>query len=394
MSDSSFKVEESFKKPIDAVMPIVYGMLNMQFSNIPCAIPGLFGDAGIGKTAQIEKMCTDNNWNLLNVHYGLKPLEEISGLPDFGETVSVKGNNIKKTNWTLPDILSDAYELCKNGKPLVIFLDDFHTASPGNMALGYEMFTSKKLRGYPFPDQTAFILAANVSGKKSLANPIPSPIINRLAKFDVSINFETWKKQFAIPNNVNKKIIHFLSNPKYAIYFQTEEIVNAPWCSARSWTNFSTLLNVMEQFMSNYIDTIDPYYLAKSFIDEEAALVFAKYYVLYNQINVIDIFKNNMAIVIPEKMNEKYVFILACVDEFINLYSKNENPEKILNVITDIIIKMAETNSELSIVGLKEILTSQQSLKLKNIFSEIKKIMMAKNAQISQMLFNDIMKLI
>ena len=58
------------------------------------------------------------------------------------------------------------------------------------------------------------------SGKKSLANPIPSPIINRLAKFNVTVNFDTWKKQFAIPNNVNKKIIHFLSNPKYAKYFK------------------------------------------------------------------------------------------------------------------------------------------------------------------------------
>lgn len=385
---------KDIKQSIDKVIPIIHGMLNMQFANIPCAIPGLFGDAGIGKTAQIEKMCIDNDWNLLNVHYGLKPLEEISGLPDFGETVTIKGNNIKKTNWTLPDILSDAYELVKNEKPLVIFLDDFHTASPGNMALGYEMFTSKKLRGYPFPEQTAFILAANVSGKKSLANPIPSPIINRLAKFDVSVNFEYWKKQFAIPNNVNKKIIHFLSNPKYSNYFQTEEIVNNPWCSARSWTNFSTLLNAIEQYMPNYIDTIDPYYLAKSFLDDEAALVFSKYYVLYDQINVIDIFKNEAPIIIPEKINEKYVFILACVDEFINLYAKEKNIEKITNIICEIIIQMAKTNTELSIVGLKEIMISQQSLKLKNMFSEIKKLLLTKNAEIGQKLFNDILKLV
>ena len=55
---------------------------------------------------------------------------------------------------------------------------------------------------------------------------------------------------------------------------------------------------------------------------------------------------------------------------------------------------MAKTNTELSIVGLKEIMISQQSLKLKNMFSEIKKLLLTKNAEIGQKLFNDILKLV
>ena len=106
------------------------------------------------------------------------------------------------------------------------------------------------------------------------------------------------------------------------------------------------------------------------------------------------IFKNNEPIIIPEKINEKYVFILACIDEFISLYSKNKDQENLINIITSIIIEMAKTNSELSIVGLKEMLLAQQTLKLKNIFSEVKKTMMVKNAEIGQMLFIDIMKLV
>lgn len=353
----------SSSKPIHKVIPIIQGMIVMQFQNMG-AIPGLFGDAGIGKTANIEKLCSEQNWNLLNIHYGLKPLEEISGLPDFGTTVKIGETNIKKTHWTLPDILGDAYELASNGLPLVIFLDDFHTASPGNMALGYEMFTSKKLRGYPFPEKTAFILAANTSGTKSLANVIPSPIINRIAKFEVTIDFNYWKENYAIPNKINSKILAFLTNEKYNRYFQTEEIVNEPWCSARSWTNFSILFSALETYNKEYLNSIDPYYIAKAFLDEEVALVFARYYYLFNEIDFKRIFEDEQ-INIPEKLESQLVLIFGAIEYLIQ--HKNYNND--IKILSKLILEIGTENPEIAISGLKEIALIQKSMKMKtNIY--------------------------
>lgn len=385
------------QKPLHLIIPIISAMCGMQFNNQNVAIPGLFGDAGIGKTANILKMCQDNNWNLLNIHYGLKPLEEISGLPDFGQIENINGINIKRTNWTLPDILGDTYELAKNGKPTIIFLDDFHTASPGNMALGYEMFTSKKLRGYPFPQNSAFILAANISGSKSLANPIPSPIINRIAQFKVTVDFDNWKMNFAIPNNINRKILAFLSNPKYKNYFQTEEIVNKPWCSARSWTNFSTLLNAIEVYQKNILNNIDLFYIASSFIDEQAALNFSKYYIFFSEINTIEIFNGTEEFIVPDDPQKKFVTILANIDEFINRYTNNtkENEKmKYLHILSNIFIEIAKTSSEISVMGLKEILLLENSLKLKGLYTKFEKSLMTLNPTIAKQLFNKVMDII
>lgn len=394
---SVYNANETTNKPLHLVMPIVKGMVTMNFVNNG-AIPGLFGDAGIGKTANIKQMCVENDWNLLDIHYGLKPLEEISGLPDFGTTVDMNGVNIKKTHWTLPDIVGDAYELSKNGKPTVIFLDDFHTASPGNMALGYEMFTSKKLRGYSFPQNTAFILAANVSGAKSLANPIPAPIMNRIAKFNVTVDFNQWKVGFAIPNKINNKILAFLSNPKYQKYFQTEEIVNQPWSSARAWTNFSSLLNPMEQYNADYLKVIDPYYLAKSFIDDESALNFSKYYVLFGEINTKEIFNGTEKIIIPDDMQKRFIFILACIDEFISRYTNpNITPDikvALIHIMCNIILEIAKVNSEIAVVGLKEILLLQKGLKLKGLYNTFEKQLNVLNSEITARILNDVTELV
>ena len=367
MSDV-INAESVSNKFLHEVMPVIKAMINLQFTGPNNAIPGLFGDAGIGKTANIRQMCIESNWNLLDVHYGLKPLEEISGLPDFGEVTNINGVDIKRTHWTLPDILGDAYELSKNGKPTVIFLDDFHTASPGNMALGYEMFTSKKLRGYPFPAKSAFVLAANVSGAKSLANPIPAPIMNRIARFNIGVSFESWKKNFAIANGINSKILAFLSNPKYTKYFQTTEVVNKPWSSARAWTNFSTILNCIEKYQPNLLDTVDPYYLASAYIDTEAALNFSKYYILFGDINTAAIFRGEIPINIPSDLQKKYVYLLACLDEFVNQFTKATDPNdqsKLSGILAAIIINIAETNSEIAVVGLKELILIQNTLKIK-----------------------------
>ena len=385
--------DSTYIKPLHLVMPLVEAMINMQFGSIDSAIPGLFGDAGIGKTANER-----TGWNLLDIHYGLKPLEEISGLPDFGKTVLVNNEEIKRTNWTLPDILGDAYKLAENGRPVIIFLDDFHTASPGNMALGYEMFTEKKLRGYPFPPNTAFILAANVSGSKSLANPIPSPIINRIAQFNVSVDFESWKFNFAIQNKINKKILAFLSNPKYQQYFQSEEIVNKPWSSARSWTNFSTLLNATEQYAPQLLETLDIYYLASSFIDNEAALNFSKFYALFKEIDTVAIFNKESEFVLPTDIQKRFVAILACIDEFINLYTKSNvdftQQIDLINILSDIFIKTAEHNKELAVMGLKEILFLEKSLKLKGLYMKIEKTIFTLNSSLAKSICDDIVNLV
>ena len=92
-----------------------------------------------------------------------------------------------------------------------------------------------------------------------------------------------------IINKINSKILAFLSNPKYKKFFQTTEIVNKPWGSARAWTNLSAIFNPIEQYSPQTLNTLGVNYIASSFVDQEAALNFAKYYILFGEINTKDL---------------------------------------------------------------------------------------------------------
>lgn len=372
---ASMNFDKIKAKYLNEVLPIITGMCTLQFNNSDVAIPVLVGDGGIGKTANINHMCKLNNFNLLDIHYGLIPLEEVSGIPDFAEKIQINNEVVTNTKWTLPDILGKAWKLSANGKPTVVFLDDFHASSPANMALGYEIFTEKKLRGYPFPPNTSFILAMNCSGAKSLSNNIPAPIVNRLAMFKVDVNFEQWKKDFAIPNFLNAKIISFLNNQKNRKYFQQEEQVNVPWSSARSWTKFSTLLNTMEKYLKN-VNHADILYYAAAHVGEEAASEFTAYYKIFSEIPTEDIFDRKIEITVPTHMSGQYVFMLATISEFFNRIqdsnvTKNAY-EQTINTMCMILIQLGKLSSEIAVTGLKEILLTQESLKLKKIYEKIR----------------------
>lgn len=388
-------------RPLSEITSIIVGMLNMQtFTTtnsfgfeqpIDVAIPFLQGPPGIGKTAIITQVCHQYGFNLMSVHYGLKPLEDVSGLPDFGNMITINGAEIKSTRFTPPDIVSLSWELYNKepDKLIVIFLDDFHMAPPLLKSLGYEMFTSKSLRNYKFPPKTAFILAGNV-GKKAGSEKIPSPIVNRIAVLNVDVSFDAWKKDFAIPNGVNSKIINFLSNPKYQKYFQQEEQINNAWASPRSWVRWSTLLNNLEQFMD--ISHADLLYYTDAHVGPEAASDFSAYYKLYANINATAYINGEIPIVVPDVMADKYIFMLACISEFFKLYAETQNQTKrntFVQNLSDIIIGIAATSREIAITGLREIILTENSLKLRNIYMKLRSQIQLKDESLVNKIHDD-----
>lgn len=375
-------------KPLSDIMDIVKGMLTMQTftmtneyqMEVPSdvAIPFLQGPPGIGKTAITQQMCWDSGFDLLSVHYGLKPLEDVSGLPDLGHTITINGETVKTTKFTTPDLVGMAWDLHNknianhNEKMIVVFLDDFHMAQPLLKSLGYEMFTAKTLRNYPFPPKTSFLLAGNM-GKKAGAEKIPSPIVNRVALLDVSVSFSAWKNNFAIANGVNNKIINFLSNPKYKKFFQMEEQIDKPWASARSWTRWSTLLNSMEKYTK--VTHNDVLYYGSAHVGADAGGEFAAYYKLYGEIDAIKIIKGEIEPEVPSNMTNQYVFTLACIGEFFNLYANTKDTNKrdsYIQKLSEIVMLVAKQSREIAITGLREIIITETSLRLRNIYSKLR----------------------
>jgi len=380
-------------KPLHDVLQVTMGMLVLQTRGEEIAIPYWRGAPGIGKTSLITISCKNSDMNLIETHYGQTPIEEVSGLPTF-YNFKIDDKDHKGTQWTLPDILTQLYEISSNGKTTVWLLDDFHLAPPAMMALGYEMFTERKLRGFKIPNNVAFILAGNMSAKAGSKRNLFSAVANRCAIMPVKVDFDYWKTNFAIPNGINSKIISFLNNNKYRKYFQEEEQLDEAWSSARSWTKFSNMLNPLEEAnKKDGISQTDLLYYCAAHCGNAAASEFTSYYKIFSLVETDKIFDKLIPIKIPESLTDRYIYMLANVSEFIDRYTKGKNSEDKLescNIMGKIIIETANESEEIALTGMKEILVIQKSLNLRSLYDQLKNTMTMRDSHITERLVEDL----
>ena len=359
------------EKPINEVMDYVDAMVQLWIAGRDVAIPYLVGVPGIAKTANVLSMCEANDWNLLHTHYSLRPIEEVSGLPQFKD-ISINGEEYKGTVWTLPDIMTTLYEIASNGKHTVWFLDDFHLATSAHLSLAYEMFSQdRQLRGYSIPKNVGFVLAGNNSSKAG-AKVMFSAIVNRVAKFPVTLDFNAWKSNFALSHGVNTKVVSFLANESNkGKYFIGEESTDHPWPSPRSWTRLGEILSIVEN--NRDPDQAEVLYLGSAHIGDEAASEFSSHYFVYSKIDIGSVFDRRIPVEIPGDMMHRYIYMMASNREFMDRYLKTKPNERrdLTMFYSAVLAKIAMVQSEIAIAGLKEIIDYESSLKVSRLFTNV-----------------------
>jgi len=371
------ELSEHKAKSLNELEMYIAGVVGLQLDKKDVAIPFLQGAPGCGKTALIKFWCKKYGWNLLSIHFALIPIEEISGIPNPKE-INVNGKIYAGTEWTYPEILTKLY-LLDQKKPTILFLDDFHLCSPDHLNLGFEMFTNRAIRGYDLPENVAFILAGNASSKAGTKTG-NSAIINRCSINPVFMDFNYWKKSYAVPHGINYKVLSFLSNEKNRKFFHMDEMTNKPWASPRSWTRFSEVLNPLEEALKNNIPFSDLMYFAESHVGAEAASEFTAYYKLYLETEMDKVFDGKKAIEIPDDMTGQYIYALSSIGEFFNrLTTAKENKkdeEKLYDVLANIVISIGKKSLSIATVASKELVESSNLnnyMKFKSALSHIDK---------------------
>jgi hypothetical protein len=261
------------------------------------------------------------------------------------------------------------------------------------MALMFEMFTEKSLRGFPFPKNSSFILAGNSSSKAG-AKSMFSAIINRCARYSVGPDFEYWKSNYALKHGVNKKVLAFLSNPRYQDkYFIGEEMINTPWPSPRAWTRLGNLLNEMEAAKLK-IDTNDISYYTEAHVGGESAADFSAFYNFYSKTEIDAVFDKTKKIEIPEDNSGKYIYGISTVNEYSGRIFKAEKDKKkiqeCVDTFSDIIIKISESASEIGFAMMKELILIEGSLNKDMYYGLIKSAMRTKNPMIESKITSDV----
>lgn len=354
-------------KALHDVMNEVLWNCGLQTNGTDVGIPFISGAPGGGKTASIHHLSKLYDFGVVSTHLALKPIEETGGIPQF-DTIMINGKPTLGTIWSFPDIMKILFELSekKSDSIIVWLIDDAHLLGPIHMALLYELFTERSLRGYQIPKNCAMIMAGNTSSKSG-AKSMFSAIVNRCVLMPVHTDFNGWKNNFAIPNNVHPAFLSFLGNMQYQKFFHEEEQVDVAWGSPRSWTRFANEIKSREDAHKKLVSTDLCLYLGTGYVGKSGASEFATYYKIYSEFDIDDIMINYSTFELPDENVKQYALAYALITNFIGRNDRDKFYPNISHIIS-VYMKYA---SELSIMLIKEMRQVEKLTNKKNIVSKV-----------------------
>jgi len=379
------------QKALHEVINLVIENCYLQVQGYDVGTPFICGAPGGGKTASLHYLSSMYDFGIISTHLALKPLEETGGIPQF-ETINIDGQTLLGTIWSFPDIMKKLYELSiiKKDKVVIWLLDDAHLLSTIHMGLLYELLTERTLRGYKIPQNCAIVMAGNTSNKSG-AKTMFSAIVNRCILMPVYTDFNGWKSNFALREDVkvHPAIISFLGNTQYQKFFHEEEQVDAAWGSPRSWTRFAKEISVREEWYKKIIPSDICMYLGSGYVGKDGTSEFTNYYKVFSEFNIDYILSNFLNYQLPDDPVRKYALAYALTTNYIGRDDRN----KFLVNMSHLIVLFMKEAPELSIMIIKEMRQLEKSLNKKNIVDNILLQVQKIEPELTRTILRDIVEL-
>lgn len=182
---------------------------------------------GLGKTAKIKQAVEETlGWDLLFLHGVICDPTDVKGFP----FVSKDG----KSATFLP--AGVMHQLVTATKPTVLFIDDVGQSPQSVQAATMQVIWDRIIGDHKIPDCVRFILASNRRQDKAGVGGILSTLTDRCVPIEVTPDHEDWITEYAIPNNVDHRIVSFIKKTMGESFYEfkaASDFTKSP--TARGW---------------------------------------------------------------------------------------------------------------------------------------------------------------
>lgn len=331
----------------------------------PCPVIYISGPPGIGKSDIMSDIANEYGWGLNCQYLGTMQIEQL-GLPLPSQITS----DSEFARWSLPELYSTMNLRVhpKEGKPIILFLDDMHLASKVMQTYLFQLFTYRSIHNRKMPDNFVMVAAGNRSIDRAGAQPIMAPIVNRIFFLDIKSTHEDWLNNYAIPHNLRNDITSFIEfNP---ILLQSEPLESSPWASPRSWTYAAQSLDLMES-QGVALNRENVLLTCKGHVGLDYATKFVEYRELFMKWRSRDYLQGRMALPDMAKMEkiDQYTFMASLVGEYMKALRaedfelKSQQIQAYTKVIRDMFVAAAQHAKPLVPMSMRNIIVGQSSVK-------------------------------
>lgn len=322
--------------------------------NIMHAVLGI-GAPGMGKSQLIQQIGKKYGYKVIDLRLAQMSEVEIGGLifPNEDKT---------KTVWLTPDILPDEK---RDGEKTILLLDEITSCPKRVQVAAYQLILDRRIGQYTLPSGTIVIALGNREDDDGVYVPMAKPLADRFEIHYLSVDFDCWKNEYALKNNVHPMVVKYLSFKPQALHTQSKSGDELIFATPRSWVRVSDILrfdsDVNHDVVKNKIVANIGRAEGMQFID----------FCLRNPVVVTaEEFINGA--VAPTKPEEVAILIQAISDkaEFIKKYDsiekmdkkKREEFEKIVSCL------FRFTKPEYTMMGLKRLMDKNRQL-MKTVFA-------------------------
>lgn len=206
-------------------------------NNIKHSILGI-GAPGMGKSQLIEQIGAKYGYKVIDLRLAQMSEVEIGGLifPNEDKT---------KTVWLTPDILPDEK---RDGKKTILLLDEITSCSKRVQVAAYQLILDRRIGQYVLPSGTIVIALGNREEDDGVYVSMAKPLADRFEIHYINVDFECWKNEYALKNNVHPSVLKYLSYKPQALHTQNLSGESLLFATPRSWVRVSDILKFDSDF--------------------------------------------------------------------------------------------------------------------------------------------------
>ena len=281
----------------------------------------LWSQPGVGKSSAVKQIGeniaqkTGKTVNVTDVRLLLFNPIDLRGIPVPDEEAGEK-----VARWLKPLIfkLNPSKDVVN-----ILFLDEISAAPQSVQAAAYQITLDKKVGEHKLPANTIVIAAGNRVSDHSVAYKMPKALSNRLMHFEVSCDFDNWKK-WALEHNIHPLVLGFLSfRGDYLNTFDSSSDALA-YATPRSWEMVSNLLN----YVSDDINKI--YNQIVGLVGSGVAIELRTWSKIYSRLPKVEDIFDGKTKEIPSNASE--LFALSC--QMVRYMKKHVNEtDRVINSI-------------------------------------------------------------
>jgi hypothetical protein len=201
--------------------------------NIKHAILGL-GAPGVGKSQIIKQIGEKYGYKVIDIRLAQMSEVEIGGLiyPNESKT---------KTVWLSPEILPDEE---RDGKNTILLLDEITSCSKRVQVAAYQLILDRRIGQYHLPEGTFVVALGNTEDDDGVYIQLAGPLADRFEIHYIQPDFDSWKNDFALKNDVHQWVIDYLSFKPSALHNQVPGSDYMIFATPRSWVRVSDILKI------------------------------------------------------------------------------------------------------------------------------------------------------